>query len=241
MKKLGMPLMIAFVTATAVLAITVAVEQQEIQEEVQTVVYAQATQQPAQVEQQKPFRPTEHVIHLPEDGNQWYTTVVTSANYQSNPREREFLTWFSTEPRLASLRAQTKWTHYKTTDRLYHSRYAMYTAPSEAPAIVVQMPDGRQCFKANIQTMPDSPQELADAIQQKIYDCRPFTPKPPPVVPSPSPLTPMPPMQPTPPDLGPMPERPAKTDNNAFALAGGAFIAALLISLLVQFKKRVAV
>lgn len=150
------------------------------------VVNVDVAKQPAAAE--------EHVVHLPNDGGQYYLTVLTSANWRANQRERELLAWFESDPACRSLKAQTHWNHYTPESRLYQSRLAH--ALPDVPAVSLQAASGKVLYKASGLNLPITPKELI----AKVRDCFP-RPKPP--TPSPQPAPPVePPLQPIP-DLGP--------------------------------------
>ncbi len=187
----------------------------------------------------KPVKPQEHVIHLPEDGHRYYTTLVTSENWRASPRERELVAWFSGHPRLVSLKSQTHWNHYTDRSPLYRMRIASAIPPNEIPVLMVQTGDGAVVYKGSAASLPADPSELADQIQQRIDDCFP-RPKPPTPTPGPAP-SPEPAPSPIP-DLGPrpspIPDAP-KSDNTALLIGAAAFIAMLLASIGSEIKGRV--
>jgi len=144
----------------------------------------------------------ERVIQLPEDGQAYHTTVIVSANWRERRSERYLLGWFASHPGLASLKAQTHFHQYDTTDALYKTRLAH--AVPDTPAVVVQQADGKVVYKASGVNLPQSADELAGNISISLGGCRP-RPRP---QPAPKPdvdvdvdVTPIP-------DIAPQPARP---------------------------------
>lgn len=158
---------------------------------------------PAQPEQPatRPYV-NDRVIHLPEDGGSYHTTILTHTNWEGVSRDRELVAWFTSDPRLASLRAQTHFHHYTDSNPLYRTRLAAAVPQQELPAVMIQSADGAVLCKFSGNTLPGDPMSLGDMLS----DCFP-RPAPPPA-PGPQPLPPpntpyIPDTRPTPPPGGP--------------------------------------
>lgn len=68
----------------------------------------------------------EQVVTLPQDQNKPYITVFGHPN---DPRFREVVKWFQTNPTLVSLKNQTHFNAIHTTSAMFTERYAASTAP----------------------------------------------------------------------------------------------------------------
>jgi hypothetical protein len=155
----------------------------------------------------------ERILQLPEDAGVWHTTIVYPQHSPSDAASRRLSAALVSDARLRSLLAQTKTYVYASTDPLWRERLQKYYGDA-TPAIVLQMPDGRVCYKASGANLPAQPHELADAIATALEQCRPR----PAPTPAPSP-TPSP--QPTIPDLTPpalTPATPEATNDGGLAL-----------------------
>jgi hypothetical protein len=146
----------------------------------------------------------ERLLDLPEDGDVWHTSLFVHPNWQAVPAERRLVAAFETEPRLVSLKAQTKYHLYTTDDPIYRDRFA--SAVPVIPSLVLQRSDGEVIYKSSGDRVADDPHALGHAIKDTIRKqcpdgrCRPIVPRPQPEpVPQPEPI----------PDLGPpVPEEP---------------------------------
>lgn len=171
----------------------------------------------------------ERILDLPEDGDVWHTSLFVHPNWQAIPAERRLIAAFETEPRLVSLKAQSKYHLYTSDDPIYKERFA--SAVPVIPALVVQRSDGEVIYKGSGDKVGDDPHSLGHAIKDTIRKqcpdgrCRPIVPKP---VPEPLP-------QPKPepiPDLGPPATEPP---NHLWAILIGA--AGLAAGVAAQWKK----
>lgn len=104
------------------------------------------------------------IVELPEDGQAYYTSLFTSQDWRSVPAERQLVAWFESDPRLASLMAQTHSKHYTRADKLY-SRYQRAIGDT-LPAILIQNAQGKVLYKASGPNIPSGPSQLADQITQ---------------------------------------------------------------------------
>jgi hypothetical protein len=109
-------------------------------------------------------------IKLPEDGQAYHTSVILSPGWEQSDRQRSLVGWFSTEPRLSSLKAQTHWHEYVTTDPIYVSNLAS-TAP-KAPAVVIQDASGKVHYAAwEGGQLPQTPTELGNHVGRLFGNC----------------------------------------------------------------------
>ncbi len=162
--------------------------------------------------QDQPHR--ERVIHLPEDGGTWWVTLCLPVNHHADSASRRLLVAMSTEPRLVSLKAQCKQHVFAANDPLFRARWAAHVG--RLPAILVQQPDGRTCYKASAENIPPNAAALADEISAAIENCRP-RPQP---TPAPAPVTPAPTVRPIP-DIRPTPSQTNSDGGLLLALLAG--------------------
>ena len=169
----------------------------------------------------------ERIIELPEDGNAWYTTIISpEKTVKNDPIARKLEANLKVNPRLASLIAQTHVNRYHPSHPMWNAKYRPIYGDNPPTAIVVQTPDGKVCYKATGANIPSDGDALADSIARAIADCRP-RPNPSPT-PTPDPTPPV--IPDTVPDIGP--DESATTEENLAALLilmgiaglGGGFI-----------------
>lgn len=162
----------------------------------------------------------EQVIDLPEDAGVWHTIVVYPDRTPSDPASRRLAAALAAEDRLRSLTAQTKTHVYATSDPLWKERLQRHYGTT-APALIVQRPDGRVCYKASGASLPGDAVTLADDIAAAIADCRPRpTPTP---QPSPAPQPPA-----TIPDLSPGKPTTAPDESHVLWMIAVPMLAGLL-------------
>lgn len=140
----------------------------------------------------------ERVVDLPEDAGVWHTIVVYPDRSPSDAASRRLAAALASEDRLRSLTAQTKTHVYAISDPLWRGRMQQHYGVA-APALIVQRPDGRVCYKASGANLPADASVLADDVIAAIADCRPRpqpsptpgpAPSPAPVIPDVAPRTP---------------------------------------------------
>lgn len=140
----------------------------------------------------------EQIIDLPEDGTQWWTVICVTPDWRNDPNQRRLVQSFDAEPRLRSLKAQTKFVVYTTRDPWYRQAFA--SAIAALPAVLVENGKGCVYFKASGAGLAKKPAELGRAIATRIEQCCP-RPKPKPQ-PEPQPKPePLPVTPPTIPDI----------------------------------------
>lgn len=159
----------------------------------------------------------EHVIQLPEDGQQFYLTIFTAQDYLTRARDRELVAWFDSDPTLKSLKSQTQYNHYTPDQKIYSERFGETLPISQFPAVMLQDAAGKVYVKLSAATLPKSPKDLIKIIR----DCCP-RPKP---GPQPTP-TPEPNPVPVIPDIGPPDLEPEVPEED-----GGVGLFALLAAL----------
>jgi hypothetical protein len=164
----------------------------------------------------------ERVIDLPEDAGVWHTIVVYPSREPSDAASRRLAAALASDERLRSLTAQTKTHVYALSDVLWRERLQAHYG-SASPALIVQRPDGRVCYKASGANLPTDPRQLADDVAAAIADCRP---KP---APQPTP-TPAPAPSPAPqiPDLSPRPPADTQDDQQVLWMIAVPMLAGLL-------------
>ncbi len=118
----------------------------------------------------------EQVIDLPEDGGAWYTTLFLHADWRQRPQERQLAAWFASNPRLASLKAQTHWNVHTQKDRMYRARWAHVV--SVWPCVLLQTSDGKVRYKASGDNIPSNADQLASDITTRLFPCPKPKPKP---------------------------------------------------------------
>lgn len=134
----------------------------------------------------------QEVIHLPEDGALWHTTLVLPDNPSENPAAKRLMEHFEKSQRLKQLVAQTTLHRFTPRDPLFSARYSPYFG-GVLPALLVQKADGAVIYKVSGDAIPLSADALADEIAQAIDQCCPLRPRPQ----QPEPITtPEPPIRP---------------------------------------------
>ncbi len=173
----------------------------------------------------------DRVIELPEDGANWHTTVFTAK--EPTPRERQLLSWFDSDQRLAKLKSSTHFHHYTPASSVY-PRYSNVVSGGQT-AVMVQDAKGAVVYKVSGAATPQEPWPLFKGIKECILaHCPHLRPCPCPTPPpSPSP-------QPGPnpiPDVGPPDGTPpidAKDETLAIVLL---FVGAIVVGFLLSWKK----
>ena len=155
----------------------------------------------------------ERVVHLPEDGQTWYTVAIVNA--QRTQLDQQFLAGFDVESRLRSLKAQTRFFVYGTDHPIYQQRFAQHV--KRMPAVFVLRGDSGEVVYTNSgPEIATHPHDLGEAIQCAIKRRCPHGRCQPVVEPIPEP-TPQPEPPVGPPDVGP-PLPPADTSPPAWQL-----------------------
>jgi hypothetical protein len=103
------------------------------------------------------------VLELPEDGQLYHTLLFTSEHWQQNPKERDFIAWFDTNPQLKKLCAQTHVHHYEANQLRYRYRFDDIVK-DDFPCIIVQRCDGCAVFKMSGSNMPRNSAVLAGKL-----------------------------------------------------------------------------
>jgi hypothetical protein len=110
----------------------------------------------------------EREMELPEDGGRWSTIAV----YPDGAKDRDSMdlaSWLATNPRLQSLRAQTKFFELPQS----HWWPVHYGPRTPAPYILVLDEANKPIYHAYAGNLPGDGENLADEIQAQIADCCP--------------------------------------------------------------------
>lgn len=130
-------------------------------------ISAQAATAPVQTASLEKYE--EQVIELPEDGNVWATIVCTSDDWRTNAKERNVVSWFASNARLAGLASQTKFYHFTASNLIYKHKFAS-VVQGQFPCVIVQTYDGTKAYKVSGNKMPAKASALADAIGAKLKE-----------------------------------------------------------------------
>lgn len=181
----------------------------------------------------------DRIIDLPEDGAGWHTTVFTSDDM--TPHERRIIGWFSSDPQLKRLAAQTHFHHYTPKSSVY-ARYQNVTA-SGLPAIMLQDETGKVIYKTSGANVPQAEWPLVKGIIESIRAHCPHCPRPKPSpAPAPAPAPPMPDVAPGPPHIvpdvvGPNDATPPDAKDDTVPVALAVFFLALVAAFAAQSRK----
>ena len=112
-------------------------------------------------------RTGERIVDLPETGGAWHLSIFVHQDWRSRPAERRLVAWFSVEPRLVSLKAQTHDHLYTDADPMYRLRFAKIVPL--LPAVMLQDGTGKVWYKAAVGSknvpLPAEPAALGDKFQ----------------------------------------------------------------------------
>jgi len=153
--------------------------------------------------------PQERIVELPEDGQEYHVSVIVHDDWRRRPEERRLVAWWSSDPYLASIKAQTHFHLYTLSDPIYQSRLAH--AVDRLPAVLIQTAAGRVVVKLSGENIPPSAGPLVRLIVKlwKLHPLRPWLrPKPCPgpcPEPEPEPQPDVTPVEPIPDTLPPEP------------------------------------
>lgn len=152
----------------------------------------------------------QHIVKLPEDGKQYYTTVFLASNWQGDAKSRELVAWFDTNPQLASLRSQTHFNVITQADPLWKTNYA--TSVATVPCLALTDAKGDVVYKASQNGLPTEPKALASAVAKAVERRCPNRRCPVKPDPEPTPEPVVPDTAPVIPDTSPLIEPPAKEE-----------------------------
>lgn len=112
----------------------------------------------------------ERVLELPNDGQKWDLIIFTSAAWETNRVEREFVSWFTTNARLAAFRKQVRFHHRTTGDFAFKHKWAKVygTDPKLFPGLILQSAAGHKVYKASGENLPKTSAALANAISARL-------------------------------------------------------------------------
>ncbi|HUU23462.1 MAG TPA: hypothetical protein VM389_13100 [Phycisphaerae bacterium] len=111
----------------------------------------------------------ERVLKLPE-GVDYYTTLAVHKDWQTRPNEREFVSWFSVQPELASLKAQTTFALAEEGNAYYKNHVQ---AMGDFPGVMIQTDAGRVVYKVAGNSLPASSGEMAAELVT-LFEKRPW-------------------------------------------------------------------
>lgn len=139
------------------------------------------------------------IVELPQDGDKPYVSIMGDPR---DPKFHEVVKWFETNETLKSVKAQTHYRVYTTSDPTYKARYAG-SLPA-LPAIRVQNAQGERLYQASGGNLPMTGEAVANVFTTECFRrwCRPAPqPEPEPdyepyVPPSPDQPVPQPDVQP---------------------------------------------
>jgi hypothetical protein len=110
---------------------------------------------------------SERIVDLPETGGAWHLSIFVHQDWRERAEERRLVAWFSVEPRLVSLKAQTHDHLYTNADPMYRLRFAKVVPL--LPAVMLQDGAGKVWYKAAVGSkevpLPDDPTALGDKFQ----------------------------------------------------------------------------
>jgi hypothetical protein len=101
------------------------------------------------------------------EADKLHMTLVTSDNYQANQRERNVISWLNYDPRLAKLRAGTRFNWYTASNPHFHDRLR-YSLGEALPILAIQKPDGEVLLNVTAISMPQTAGELADMADDAV-------------------------------------------------------------------------
>lgn len=109
----------------------------------------------------------ERIVDLPETGGAWHLSIFVHRDWRERADERRLVAWFSVEPRLASLKAQTHDHLYTDADPMYRLRFCKVVPL--LPAVMLQDGTGKVWYKAAVGSrdapLPNDPVLLGDKFQ----------------------------------------------------------------------------
>jgi hypothetical protein len=110
------------------------------------------------------------IINLPEDGTSYFTTLFLPANWKADKNCRSLVAGFTSDRRLASLKAQTIFNQYDASDPMFAGRYG--ASVKELPCVTLTDPSGGVLYKQSGNKIPKSYKLLAQDIQSQIVTTR---------------------------------------------------------------------
>ena len=105
------------------------------------------------------------VVELPEDGDQWFTVLIVRPDYKTLPAERRAVAAFSSDPALASLKAQT---HFELieTDKPAFEKFA--SCVDVTPCLILERPNGQVIYRESGPQLGKNSRGLVKAIEKQI-------------------------------------------------------------------------
>jgi hypothetical protein len=96
-----------------------------------------------------------------------FLTLITSDAYQQNDREKNLVSWFNFDPRLAKLRGSTRFNWYLNSNPHYRDRLRLKFGEA-LPIVAIQRPDGEVLLNVTAISMPRTSGELADMCDDAV-------------------------------------------------------------------------
>lgn len=107
----------------------------------------------------------ERVLDLPEDGDQWHTTLFLRPEWKSLQAERRAEAMFHSEPLLISLKHQTHW-HLTLTSDAEFGKFASLV--DVTPCLLIQRANGQVVYRESGPELGKHPHSLTHAIRKQI-------------------------------------------------------------------------
>ena len=107
----------------------------------------------------------QHVLDLPDDGNQWHTILILRQGWRALPAERKAEAMFQSEPLLVSLKHQTHW-HLITTDQEEFRKFQRLV--DVTPCLIVERANGQVVYRESGPRLGQNPRGLTLAIRKEI-------------------------------------------------------------------------
>lgn len=104
----------------------------------------------------------ERIVELPQDGGQFLVSVLVHKDWRNRPKERALVAYWHTDPRLVSVRVQTKWYVIAEDEDNFKRRFAHVTPV--LPSVYVQRADGLVVHKQSGEEICESADAVAGPI-----------------------------------------------------------------------------
>ena len=138
----------------------------------------------------------ERLTVLPEDGQAWYTTLCVNRDWRQLPADRQLVAAFEADPRLASVRVQTRYNVYTPDDAVFKQRFA--NRVEQLPCVIITRGNGEVIFKSSGPHVAQNEDRLVHQVRTAFRESCPkgrCCPRPKPNVPIPAPVVaPVPPI-----------------------------------------------
>jgi len=122
--------------------------------------------------------PRQRIISLPDDGGAWHVSLIVNSDWRARGEQRELMSWFYSDPALASLRTQAHWHIYTTKSPIYTERLKA-SLGTAVPALLITNEQGKTVYRGSLRgqpadagpstagyaTIPGSPEELVGTLR----------------------------------------------------------------------------